>query len=120
MLDLEWQDYAACRRRPHGEPPRTDLFYSYDETSKARALLICATCPVRPACRDYAARGDEIYGVWGGETETERRRNRQVSPRPPKPVPHGTPDGWAEHRRRHEKPCAACAPHRPARAEANR
>jgi WhiB family transcriptional regulator, redox-sensing transcriptional regulator len=40
---------------------------------------ICAVCPVRAQCMDYALRNNEV-GIWGGTTERERKKikNRYV------------------------------------------
>jgi WhiB family transcriptional regulator, redox-sensing transcriptional regulator len=70
-----WQWRAACR----GED--ANLFFppSYIE-DRAQKLLrerqakaICATCPVRVECLEYAVRTREPHGIWGGLNELERR-----------------------------------------------
>ena len=33
---------------------------------------LCCRCPVRDECLDFG--GDAPYGIWGGTTQTERRR----------------------------------------------
>ena len=44
----------------------------------AAALEVCAGCPVRRECADYAvAAGPRLGGVWGGLTAAERARIRQ-------------------------------------------
>lgn len=45
------------------------------------AKTICANCEVRDKCLDYAmgVQPDFDYGVWGGTTETERKRLRAQS-----------------------------------------
>jgi WhiB family transcriptional regulator, redox-sensing transcriptional regulator len=71
-----WQYDAACR----GED--TSLFFapSYFEkrhekdAREAKAKAICAGCPVREPCLDYALRVREAHGVWGGRNEYERRQ----------------------------------------------
>ena len=41
------------------------------------AKLVCASCPVREKCLDYAIRNYEMYGIWGGHTAPERRDLRR-------------------------------------------
>ena len=38
-----------------------------------RAKAICAICPVRIECLEYAVRTHESHGIWGGLNELERR-----------------------------------------------
>lgn len=38
------------------------------------AKAICAGCPVRKECLDYALENEMEYGIWGGTSPTERRR----------------------------------------------
>jgi WhiB family redox-sensing transcriptional regulator len=69
-----WQWKAACRGQQ-------TLFYAPldPETKTERAAreraakALCAICPVRVECLDYALRTREPYGVWGGLNEIERR-----------------------------------------------
>lgn len=69
-----WMDEALCK----GVDP--DVFFpvsAKDEADEARhAKSICAQCPVREACLDYAITYDE-RGIWGGTTEGQRRRIRE-------------------------------------------
>jgi hypothetical protein len=37
------------------------------------ARQICASCPVRQECLDYALSYGITYGIWGGLTERDRR-----------------------------------------------
>jgi WhiB family redox-sensing transcriptional regulator len=70
-----WQQRAACRG------PHTDLFFppshferkDEKEARERRAKAICAACPVRRPCLDYALRIREPHGIWGGLNEVERR-----------------------------------------------
>jgi WhiB family transcriptional regulator, redox-sensing transcriptional regulator len=73
-LRLEWQDHAACRGEdatfffgPDKERPRDRA------RREAVAKNICAACPVRAACLRHAMSVPEMYGVWGGLSEDERR-----------------------------------------------
>lgn len=70
-----WEDAAACRREDptmffgpnRFEPKRERL--AREKAAKA----ICATCPVVDACREHALLHGELYGVWGGLGEADRR-----------------------------------------------
>jgi len=63
-----WRDRAACR----GLDP--EIFYPVSDEDAGAAKAICAECPVREACLEYALANRERDGVWGGATERERRR----------------------------------------------
>lgn len=68
-MNLTWRQQARCR----GVDPET--FYPVsDEDPALAAKEICAECPVREPCLEYALTVREKHGVWGGRTERERRR----------------------------------------------
>jgi WhiB family redox-sensing transcriptional regulator len=67
-MNLAWRQRAACR----GVDP--DIFYPASDEEAEVAKAICAQCPVREACLEYALANRERDGVWGGATERERRR----------------------------------------------
>lgn len=56
-----------------------DLFFPNQGGSTTAAKQICAACPVRLACLQWALDNYEQYGIWGGLTERERRRLRVVN-----------------------------------------
>jgi WhiB family redox-sensing transcriptional regulator len=58
--DRSWVEQAACRGVGPG------LFFSDDPFERALACRTCANCPVRTACRAYAAATPDTVGVWGG------------------------------------------------------
>ena len=71
-----WRADAACR----GEDP--ELFFPIGSTGPvlaqiAEAKEVCARCPVRDACLDFALSTGQAYGIWGGLTEDERRSLRR-------------------------------------------
>ena len=66
-----WTDQAACRGTD------TEIFFPANADEEAEALSICATCPVRAQCLEYAVRNKEIYGIWGGTTPEQRRGIRR-------------------------------------------
>ncbi|MGH3096687.1 MAG: WhiB family transcriptional regulator [Streptosporangiales bacterium] len=59
---VNWRQ-AACR----GEDPELFDFDRYELFAKA----VCARCPVRQRCLDYALR-HAVSGVWGGTSDAER------------------------------------------------
>lgn len=69
--NLDWKADAACRDLD------LDLFFPDSEADSAPALAVCAVCTVRQACLDFALRTRQNDGVWGGHTETERKRLRR-------------------------------------------
>jgi WhiB family redox-sensing transcriptional regulator len=70
-----WQWRAACR----GEDSSLFFAPNYPETREEKgsrerqAKAICARCPVRIDCLEYAVRIREHHGIWGGLNELERR-----------------------------------------------
>lgn len=70
----DWLHDAACRGMD------VSIFYRPDNERGTparrrdlRAKAICATCPVRRPCLDWALATAEPYGIWGGFTPDERR-----------------------------------------------
>lgn len=67
-MDMEWMEEGNCRT----EPPA--VFFPSDGVGVELARRICATCPVKGPCLEYALRNRIDHGVWGGASERERRR----------------------------------------------
>jgi WhiB family redox-sensing transcriptional regulator len=73
--DIAWQDQALCRGA------NADLFFAPHhlerkeerEAREAQAKAVCARCPVRRQCLEFALSVREPHGIWGGLNETERR-----------------------------------------------
>ena len=65
-----WREQAAC----HGAD--LNLFFPERGESAEPARQVCAACPVRQPCLDYAISNRIAYGIWGGLTERERRALR--------------------------------------------
>ena len=63
-----WVVFGACR---DADP---DLFFPISRGDIAKALSICASCPVKPECLEYSLEAGERFGVWGGLGEKERRK----------------------------------------------
>jgi len=67
-MNMSWRRRSACR----GLDP--DIFYPVAEDDADEARAVCAVCPVREACLEYALAARERDGIWGGASERERRR----------------------------------------------
>jgi len=74
----DWRTSAACSGR-------TDLFFPADdegplsERFRVRsAFALCASCPVQARCRAAGRAGNE-HGIWGGETDDDRRQRRHTA-----------------------------------------
>ena len=62
-----WREQAACRDTD------LDVFFPERGESAGPARQVCARCPVRQPCLDYAISNRIAYGIWGGLTGRERR-----------------------------------------------
>jgi WhiB family transcriptional regulator, redox-sensing transcriptional regulator len=74
--EQEWRRSAACR---DVDP---SVFFPVGLTGPAipqiaDAKAICASCPVRLVCLQYALATHQDDGVWGGYDEGERRELRR-------------------------------------------
>lgn len=68
---LDWQDDALCAQT------YPDAFFPDKGGSTREAKQVCAACPVRAECLEYALTHDERFGIWGGASERERRRMKR-------------------------------------------
>ncbi|MDQ1439477.1 MAG: WhiB family transcriptional regulator, redox-sensing transcriptional regulator [Acidimicrobiaceae bacterium] len=75
-IDDLWQLKAACRGPQAAVffPPTSFERKDEKEDREVRAKAICATCPVRKPCLEYAIRIREPHGIWGGLNEMERKQ----------------------------------------------
>jgi WhiB family redox-sensing transcriptional regulator len=75
--DLEdWRNGASCR---DVDP---DLFFPIGTTGQAidqieAAKAVCAACPSRVPCLEFALATNQESGIWGGASEDERRALRR-------------------------------------------
>ena len=67
-MDMTWMQRGRCR----DIPPST--FFPSDGVGVDVARRICADCPVKAPCLEYALENHVDHGVWGGCSERERRR----------------------------------------------
>ena len=101
MTDTTWRTLASCARH--------DPESWFDTGSEYAAKAVCASCPVRAECLDYALHAGEPYGVWGGLTAVERAPLRDAAADAPSwSCGVGTVHGYRAHRGRDEAACPAC------------
>jgi WhiB family redox-sensing transcriptional regulator len=67
-MNTEWMAEGNCA---HESPA---LFFPSDGVGVEVARRICADCPVKAVCLEYALANRIDHGVWGGSSERERRR----------------------------------------------
>ncbi len=65
-----WRELAACRGAD------LKVFFPSRGEPAGHARQVCAACPVRQPCLDYAITNRITHGIWGGLTERERRALR--------------------------------------------
>ena len=66
-LSAGWRDRAACRGVD------LEVFFPGRGEPAEPARQICARCPVRQQCLDYAIGHGIVHGIWGGLVERDRR-----------------------------------------------
>ena len=68
LVDTTWMADGKCREM---DPA---LFFPSDGIGVQVARRVCAECPVKAPCLEYALYNRIEHGVWGGASERERRR----------------------------------------------
>ncbi len=71
-----WAASGACQ---DSDP---ELFFPITSQGPARGQLdkakaVCACCPVRAQCLEFALDSGQDFGIWGGMSEQERRAMRR-------------------------------------------
>ena len=73
-LSTEWCKWGVC-----AQATDPDVFYSNGSTGQETAKGLCASCPVRSECLEFALMAfvpTDDHGIWGGTTRDERKRLR--------------------------------------------
>jgi WhiB family redox-sensing transcriptional regulator len=77
LMPAPWMVHAACA----GADPA--LFFGEPGSDPSEAQAVCARCPVRTDCLDFAIATHERFGIWGGMGQkarhNEARRRRQAA-----------------------------------------
>lgn len=72
MSTGDWRERAVCAE---ADP---EAWFPVKGANPSRVKAICATCPVRQQCLDFAISQEfRVDGIWGGTTEDERRPLRR-------------------------------------------
>jgi WhiB family redox-sensing transcriptional regulator len=73
-----WMQRGVCAGMDY------EMFFPERGQSVIPAKTVCAGCPVRAVCLDYAISINERHGIWGGNSEKERRvlRRQRGATRP--------------------------------------
>lgn len=64
----DWMQNARCKEIT------PSVFFPSSGVGVGVAKRICAECPVKTACLNFALANRIDHGVWGGTSERERRR----------------------------------------------
>jgi WhiB family transcriptional regulator, redox-sensing transcriptional regulator len=72
----DWQQQGLCRASDSSVffAPAHFEHKPEREAREAKAKAVCAGCPVRSECLEWALETREPYGVWGGYSESERKQ----------------------------------------------
>lgn len=68
MRGVDWMASAQCRDLG------PQVMHPTDGHGVIDAKRVCAACPVKEPCLEYALATRQEYGVWGGTSERQRRR----------------------------------------------
>lgn len=69
-----WAVYSACR---DADP---ELFFAKTRADERAALAVCSACPVVEECLEFAIETRARFGIWGGQTEKQRKiLERQIA-----------------------------------------
>lgn len=72
---LAWQRDGLCGQT---DP---EAFFPEKGGDVRMAKKVCEMCEVKEKCLDYALENDERFGVWGGLSERQRRKLRNMPKR---------------------------------------
>jgi hypothetical protein len=64
---------VECEQVPHiFFPEDMHSLSNHHSVERKLALEICARCPIKTICADYALTAREPFGIWGGTVPTDR------------------------------------------------
>lgn len=74
-LSAAWQEQGLCRTSDAADffPPLHFEPKAEREARETKAKAVCAECPVRTECLEWALDAEEPFGIWGGQSELDRK-----------------------------------------------
>lgn len=69
----EWMQEAVCTQVD------ADLWFPDKGGSSRPAKNICRACPVQAECLEHALEAHELFGIWGGVSERDRRKLARIA-----------------------------------------
>lgn len=72
MTNEHWSEKANCRQIKGID------FFADDINLIQRAKKVCERCLVAAECLKQSIKAEEIYGVWGGLSQRERRKYHRL------------------------------------------
>lgn len=74
-----WVERAACRGMVETAGPSAQqrTFFPERGGSTKTGRAICADCPVRQECAEFAIPQRGLHGIWGGMSQKERSAERR-------------------------------------------
>jgi WhiB family redox-sensing transcriptional regulator len=72
QMENSWTENALCKGVHHIQ------FFSEEIREIKNAKIMCSQCQVASNCLVQAIKNQEIYGVWGGLSQRERRKYHRL------------------------------------------
>lgn len=76
---MTWRNSAACAVDTLMELPKSDQLFFGPGRPASDALQMCAGCPVRAECKNFAEKNRIPHGIYGGESGAARRERLGIS-----------------------------------------
>lgn len=76
-------NFDTSKGNCYKQPELLKLFFAFGPTKEDMAMRreakqICAFCPIKKECFDYAVSDWRVCGIWGGTTEDQRKQIRSA------------------------------------------
>lgn len=75
-MDRDLLEKLIALKNAETECDGADLDWFFEPPLYPKAKKLCAVCPERVPCLEYAMEANEQYGIWGGTSPEMRRKLR--------------------------------------------